>query len=384
MPRSLKNCHNVLDLRDLAKRRLPGPIFHYIDGAAEDEITYRRNTSAFDDYDLVPNVLAGVENIDMSVEVMGFKLGLPIFCSPTALQRLFHHEGERGVALAAEKYNTLFGVSSLTTVSLEEIGRMISTPKMFQFYFHKDRGLNASMVEAAKAAKFDILTLTLDTITGGNRERDLRTGFTSPPRLTPKSLIEFASKPMWGLNYLFRGKFELAQLKDHMREGTNVAISVGDYFSSMLDQSMTWDDVADLQRSWGGKFCLKGIMSADDARRAVEIGADAIMISNHGGRQLDGGRSPFDQLEEIVQAVGGKIDIILDGGIRRGTHILKAIALGATACSGGRMYLYALGAAGRLGVESALGNLRGEVERDMKLMGIRSLKELTPNMIRRR
>jgi L-lactate dehydrogenase (cytochrome) len=189
---------------------------------------------------------------------------------------------------------------------------------------------------------------------------------------------------MWGLNYLFRGKFELAQLKDHMREGTNVAISVGDYFSSMLDQSMTWDDVADLQRSWGGKFCLKGIMSADDARRAVEIGADAIMISNHGGRQLDGGRSPFDQLEEIVQAVGGKIDIILDGGIRRGTHILKAIALGATACSGGRMYLYALGAAGRLGVESALGNLRDEVERDMKLMGIRSLKELTPNMIRRR
>lgn len=384
MPRLLKNCHNVLDLRDLAKRRLPGPIFHYIDGAAEDEITYRRNTSAFDDYDLVPNVLAGVENIDMSVEVMGFKLGLPIFCSPTALQRLFHHEGERGVALAAEKYNTLFGVSSLTTVSLEEIGRMISTPKMFQFYFHKDRGLNASMVEAAKAAKFDILTLTVDTITGGNRERDLRTGFTSPPRLTPKSLIEFASKPVWGLNYLFRGKFELAQLKDHMREGTNIAISVGDYFSSMLDQSMTWDDVADLQRSWGGKFCLKGIMSADDARRAVEIGADAIMISNHGGRQLDGGRSPFDQLEEIVQAVGGKIDIILDGGIRRGTHILKAIALGATACSGGRMYLYALGAAGRLGVESALGNLRDEVERDMKLMGIRSLKELTPNMIRRR
>ena len=384
MPRSLKNCHNVLDLRDLAKRRLPGPIFHYIDGAAEDEITYRRNTSAFDDYDLVPNVLAGVENIDMSVEVMGFKLGLPIFCSPTALQRLFHHEGERGVALAAEKYNTLFGVSSLTTVSLEEIGRMISTPKMFQFYFHKDRGLNASMVEAAKAAKFDILTLTVDTITGGNRERDLRTGFTSPPRLTPKSLIEFASKPVWGLNYLFRGKFELAQLKDHMREGTNIAISVGDYFSSMLDQSMTWDDVADLQRSWGGKFCLKGIMSADDARRAVEIGADAIMISNHGGRQLDGGRSPFDQLEEIVQAVGGKIDIILDGGIRRGTHILKAIALGATACSGGRMYLYALGAAGRLGVKSALGNLRDEVERDMKLMGIRSLKELTPNMVRRR
>ncbi|MDE0790467.1 MAG: alpha-hydroxy acid oxidase [Woeseiaceae bacterium] len=384
MPRSLKNCHNVADLRDLARRKLPGPIFHYIDGAAEDEITYRRNTTAFDDYDLVPNVLAGVESIDMSVEVMGFKLGLPIFCSPTALQRLFHYEGERGVALAAEKYNTLFGVSSLTTVSLKEIDEMISTPKMFQFYFHKDRGLNASMVEAAKAANFDILTLTVDTITGGNRERDLRTGFTTPPKLTPKSLLQFACKPMWGLNYLFREKFELAQLKGHVKEGSNVAISVGDYFSSMLDQSMSWDDVADLQRTWGGKFCLKGIMSPKDARRAVEIGADAIMISNHGGRQLDGSRSPFDQLEEIVQAVGGEIEIILDGGIRRGTHILKAMALGATACSGGRMYLYALGAAGRLGVENALGNIRTEVERDMKLMGIKSLKELNPDMIRRR
>lgn len=381
---SLNNCHNVADMRRLAKRKLPSPIFHYIDGAAEDEITYKRNTQAFDDYDLVPNVLAGVADIDMSVEVMGFKLDLPVFCSPTALQRLFHYEGERAVALAAEKYNTLFGVSSLTTVSLAEIGEMTSTPKMFQFYFHKDRGLNMAMLSAAKAARFDILTLTVDTITGGNRERDLRTGFTSPPRLTPSSLLQFACKPMWGLNYLFREKFELAQLKDHMREGTNISISVGDYFSSMLDQAMNWDDVANLKQDWGGKFCLKGIMSPEDARRAVEMGADAIMISNHGGRQLDGSRTPFDQLEEIVQSVGGEIEVILDGGIRRGTHILKAMALGATACSGGRMYLYALGAAGRLGVERALGNLKTEIERDMKLMGIKSLKELNSQMIRSR
>jgi len=383
MPRSLKNCHNVADFRDLAKRKLPSPIFHYIDGAADDEVTYRRNTSAFDDYYLVPNVLAGVKDIDMSVEVMGFKLGLPIFCSPTALQRLFHYEGERGVALAAQKYNTLFGVSSLATVSLKDIDELITTPKMFQFYFHKDRGLNSSMLEAAKLANFNILTLTVDTITGGNRERDLRTGFTSPPKLTPKSLLQFAIKPMWGLNYVFRDKFELAQLKGHVKEGSNIAISVGDYFSSMLDQNMSWDDVAKLQEAWGGKFCLKGIMSPEDAKHAVEIGADAIMISNHGGRQLDGSRSPFDQLEEIVQAVGGQIEIILDGGIRRGTHVLKAMALGATACSGGRMYLYALGAAGRLGVEKALGNIQSEIERDMKLMGINNLKELNPNMIRK-
>ncbi len=384
MPRGLKHCHNFADLRDLARRRLPGPIFHYIDGAAEDETTYRRNTAAFEQYDLVPNVLAGVADIDMSVEVMGFKLGLPIFCSPTALQRLFHHEGERGVALAAEKYQTLFGVSSLGTVSLQEIGELIDTPKMFQFYFHKDRALNAAMLAMAKAARFDILTLTVDTITGGNRERDLRTGFTSPPRLTPGSFFEFMCKPSWALNYFLREKFELAQLKDHVGEGSNIAISVGDYFSSMLDQSMDWDDVAALQQSWGGKFCLKGIMSPADARRAVELGADAIMISNHGGRQLDGSRSPFDQLEEIVQAVGGQIEIILDGGIQRGTHVLKAMALGATACSGGRMYLYALGAGGGAGVEKALGNLSAEIERDMKLMGIKRLNELTPDMLRRR
>jgi L-lactate dehydrogenase (cytochrome) len=384
MPRSLAKCSNVDDLRDLAQRRLPGPIFHYIDGAADDELTYRRNTAAYDDYDLVPNILNGVADIDMSVEVMGQKLGLPVFCSPTALQRLFHYQGERAVARAAEKYNTLFGVSSLGTVSLQEIGALISTPKMFQFYFHKDRALNAAMLDMAREARFDILTLTVDTITGGNRERDLHTGFTTPPRLTPKSMFEFAAKPSWALNYFLREKFELSQLKDHVGQGSNIAISVGDYFSTMLDQNMNWEDAGDLRANWDGKFCLKGVMSARDARRAVELGADAIMISNHGGRQLDGSRAPFDQLEEILAEVGGEIEVICDGGIRRGTHILKAMALGATACSGGRMYLYALAAAGQAGVEKALGNLQSEIERGMKLMGVSALNQLTPDMIRHR
>ena len=320
----------------------------------------------------------------MSVEVMGFKLGLPIFCSPTALQRLFHYEGERAVALAAEKYNTLFGVSSLGTVSLTEIGELISSPKMFQFYYHKDRGLNDAMVQKAKEAKFDVLTLTVDTITGGNRERDLITGFTSPPRLTLASLFQFGIKPVWALNFLLREKFELSQLKDHVEQGSNIAISVGDYFSTMLDQNLSWDHAAKLKEDWNGKFCLKGIMSPGDAKKAVDLGADAIMVSNHGGRQLDGSRSPFDQLEEIVQVVGGELDIILDGGVQRGTHILKAMALGATACSGGRMYLYALAAAGRAGVEKALSNLSDEIQRDMKLMGLRNLREISSQMVRRR
>ena len=384
MFRQLQNCHNVDDLRLLAKQRLPGPIFHYIDGAADDEITYRRNTSAFEDCDLVPNVLAGVENIDMSVSVMGQKLDLPIFCSPTALQRLFHHDGERAVAKAAEKFGTMFGVSALGTVTLKEIGDIISTPKLFQFYFHKDRGLNDAMVERAQAANFNALALTVDTITGGNRERDLYTGFTSPPKLTLKSLLSFAIHPGWALNYFFGKAFELAELKDFVQQGSNVSISIGDYFANMLDQSMSWSDAEALKTRWGGPFCLKGIMSVADAKKAVDIGADAIMISNHGGRQLDGSRSPFDQISEISDAVGDKIDVILDGGIRRGTHVLKAIAAGAKACSGGRMYLYSLAAAGQPGVEKALGNLKAEIQRDMKLLGVTSISQIDRNMLRYR
>ena len=384
MFRQLKNCHNVEDLRLLAKQRLPGPIFHYIDGAADDEITYRRNSSAFADCDLVPNVLAGVESVDMSVSVMGQKLDLPIFCSPTALQRLFHHDGERAVAKAAEKFGTMFGVSALGTVSLQEIGDIISTPKLFQFYFHKDRGLNDAMVERAQAAKFNALALTVDTITGGNRERDLYTGFTSPPKLTLKSLLSFAIHPGWALNYFFGEAFELSELKDFVQQGSNVSISIGDYFANMLDQSMSWSDAEALKAKWGGPFCLKGIMSVSDAKKAVDIGADAIMVSNHGGRQLDGSRSPFDQISEISDAVGDKIDVILDGGVRRGTHVLKAIAAGAKACSGGRMYLYSLAAAGQPGVEKALGNLKAEIERDMKLLGVTKISQIDRDMLRYR
>jgi len=384
MFRRLKDCHNVEDFRLLAKQRLPGPVFHYIDGAADDEITYRRNTSAFEDCDLVPNVLAGVETVDMSVKVLGQTLDIPLFCSPTALQRLFHHDGERAVARAAAKFGTYFGVSSLSTVSLAEIGEMITTPKMFQFYFHKDRGLNDAMVDSAKAAGFNALALTVDTITGGNRERDLHTGFTTPPKLTARSLFSFAAHPAWAFHFLFGEKFELKELAGHVKEGSNLAISVGDYFSSMLDQSMDWSDAEALRARWDGPFCLKGVMSVEDAKRAIDIGATAIMVSNHGGRQLDGSRAPFDQVAELADAVGDQLEIILDGGVRRGTHVLKAMAAGATAVSGGRMYLYALAAAGQAGVERTLGNLRTEIERDMKLMGLKRLSDINAGMLRYR
>lgn len=372
----LKNVRNVADFRLLARQRLPGPIFHYIDGAADDEITYRRNTAAFDDVDLVPNVLAGVEDIDLSTTVMGQKIAMPLFLAPTALQRLFHHDGELAVGKAAEKFNTIFGVSSLGTVSVEKIGELIKTPKLFQLYYHKDKELTRSMMDRCKAANFDSLALTVDTIVGGNRERDLYTGFTTPPRLTLKSLLSFMTHPSWAFNYFTHEKFELSQLKDYVQEGSRLSITVADYFNVMMDQSMDWKAAEEVAAYWGKTFVLKGIMSVEDARRAVDIGASAIMVSNHGGRQLDGSRSPFDQLAEIVDAVGDRIDVICDGGIRRGTHILKALSLGAKACSGGRLYLYALAAAGQAGVEKALSILHAELVRDMKLMGCKSVKDL--------
>lgn len=378
----LTDCHNIDDFRRLAKQRLPWPVFDYIDGAADDELTKARNTDAYARADLVPDVLAGVDTIDTSCTILGRTSALPLILSPTALQRVFHWQGERAVARAAAKFGLWFGISSLATVSIEEIGAMGDNPKMFQFYYHKDRGLNRSMIERCQAAKFDAIALTVDTIVAGKRERCARSGFTSPPQFTARNLLGYAMKPRWGLDYLLREKFALPNLDTHVQEGTGEAVSIAGYFNTMLDQSMDWKMAEQLRADWGGKFALKGVMSVADARRAVEIGADAIMISNHGGRQLDGSRSPFDQLPEIVDAVGGQIEIICDGGVRRGTHALKALCAGATAASGGRLYLYALAAAGQDGVERALGILKDEIERGMKLMGVTRVDQLTPDRLR--
>jgi len=380
----LSDCHNIDDLRVLARRRLPWPVFDYIDGAADDELTRARNTAAFAEVDLVPNVLAGVAKIDPSCTIMGRRSALPLVLSPTALQRVFHWQGERAVARAAQKFGLWFGISSLATVSIEEIAALVSTPKLFQLYVHKDKGLNTSMIERCKTAGFDAIALTVDTIVSGKRERCLRSGFTTPPRLTPSAALSYATRPRWALDYVFREKLRLPNLDTHVSEGTGKAVSIAEYFNTMLDTAMDWDTAARIRQDWGGTFCLKGVMSAADARRAVDIGADAIMVSNHGGRQLDGSRAPFDQLAEIVDAVGGEIEIICDGGVRRGTHVLKALAQGATAASGGRLYLYALAAAGQDGVERALTLIQDEIERGMRLMGVTSLGQLDRSMLRRR
>lgn len=377
----LKDCHNFHDFRRLAKWRLPAPIFNYIDGGADDEVTLRRNTAAFETVDLVPSVLRGVSDVDLSVTVMGQKLDLPVYLSPTALQRLFHHEGERATAAAAEAYGTMFGVSSLGTVSMEELASKHRNPQIYQFYFHKDRGLNRAMMQKAKESGIQVMLLTVDSITGGNRERDLRTGFSIPFRLTLGGMVQFAIKPMWGINYVTHEKFSLPQLDAHI-DMKGDTLTIGRYFTEMLDPSMTWDDVAAMVAEWDGQFCLKGIMSPEDAKRAAAIGCTGIVLSNHGGRQLDGSRTGFDQLDEIVQAVGDRLDVLIDGGVQRGTHVLKALSLGAKAVGLGRYYLFPLAAAGRAGVERALGQLKAEILRDMRLMGAKSVADLGRHSLR--
>jgi L-lactate dehydrogenase (cytochrome) len=306
---------------------------------------------------------------------------MPLFLSPTAMQRLYHHDGDKASARAAEKFGTFYSMSTMATSSIEEIANISGGPKLFQLYIHKDQSLTDNLIDRCKNAGFKGLCLTVDTVVAGNRERDHKYGFTTPPKLTLKSLLSFVTHPRWTLNYLTHEKFQLANVAHFTKKGSSIAKGVMEYINEQYDPAMSWKDAEYCVKRWKGPFALKGLMSVEDAKRAVDIGASAIMLSNHGGRQLDGSRTPFDQLPAIVDAVGGKIEIIIDGGIRRGTHVLKALALGATACSFGKGFLFALGAGGQQGVEMVLQRMRDEIRRDMILMGCKSIKELNPSKI---
>ena len=378
---NLKDCHNVEDFRKLAKKKLPSPIFHYIDGGSDDEVTLKRNTDSFNECDLIPNVLADVGKIDLSTTVLGQKIDFPLFLAATAMHKLYHHRGEAATAIAAEKMGTMFGISTMATESIEKIGKLTKGPKLFQLYIHKDKGLTDNLIDRCKKAGFNSMCLTVDTVVAGNRERDHRTGFSTPPRLTLGSLLSFALHPGWSLNYFLSGKFKLENIIHMTDKGSSIDKSVIDYINEQFDPSMNWKDAEYCVKKWGGPFALKGIMSVQDAKKAIDIGCSAIMISNHGGRQLDGSRAPFDQLTEIVDSVGDKIEVILDSGVRRGTHVLKALALGAKACSFGKAYLFALGAAGQQGVETLLQKMKAEINRDMILMGCKSIKELNRSKV---
>tara|TARA_Y100000768_G_scaffold93560_1_gene67656 strand:+ start:86 stop:1243 length:1158 start_codon:yes stop_codon:yes gene_type:complete len=378
---NINDCYNFEDFRILAKKKLPAPIFHYIDGGSDDEITLKRNTSSFNECDLVPNILTSVGEPDLSTSVFGRKIDMPIFLSPTAMQSLYTPEGDKASARAAEKFGTMYSMSTMASFSIEEVANVSSGPKLFQLYIHKDKSITDDLIDRCKRANFDGLCLTVDTLVAGNRERDHRTGFTTPPKLTFESLLSFAMRPAWVFKYLTNKKFELANIKHKTDKGTNIAKSVIDYINEQYDPKMNWKDAEYCVKRWNGPFALKGIMSVEDAKKAIDIGCSAIMISNHGGRQLDGSRSPFDQLKAISDAVGDKIEIILDGGIRRGTHVLKALAAGATACSFGKAFLFSLSAGGQEGVERLLHNMQQEIRRNMILMGCKNIKELDRSKI---
>lgn len=377
----IEDCHNFEDFRILSKKKLPSPIFHYIDGGSDDELTLKRNTSSFNDCDLVPNVLASVGEPDISTSLFNRKISMPIFLSPTAMQSLYDPEGDKATARAAAKYETFYSMSTMSSFSIEDIAAVSSGPKIFQLYIHKDKSLTDELIERCKISNYDGLCLTVDTLVAGNRERDYRTGFTTPPKFTLSSLSSFISRPMWLAKYLTNKKFELANIKHKISDGTSISRSVIEYLNSQFDPTMNWSDAEYCIEKWGKPFALKGVMSVADAKRAVDIGCSAIILSNHGGRQLDGSRSPFDQVKEISDAVGGDVEIIVDGGIRRGSHVLKAVAAGATACSFGKAVLFSLGAGGQKGVETLLENIKQEITRNMILMGCRTLSDLNESSI---
>ena len=378
---NLKDSFNFEDFRKIAKKKLPAPIFHYIDGGSDDEVTLQRNTESFSKCDLVPNILASVGEPDLSTKVLGSKIDMPLFLSPVAMQKLFHHDGDKASARAAEKFGTFYSMSTMATSSIEEIANVAGGPKMFQIYIHKTQGLTDNLIDRCKSSGFNAMCLTVDTIVAGNRERDHKWGFTTPPKLTLKSLMSFATHPMWTINYLTHEKFQLPNVSNFVKKSSSIAKGVMEYINEQYDPAMSWKDAEYCIKRWGGPFALKGVMSVEDAKRAIDIGASAIMLSNHGGRQLDGSRAPFDQLEKIVDAVGGKIEIIVDGGIRRGTHVLKALSLGATACSFGKGFLFALSAGGQKGVEIMLQRMREELRRDMILLGKKNIGDLSKENI---
>jgi L-lactate dehydrogenase (cytochrome) len=382
-PRTLSRCFSVEDLRHLAWRKLPAPLFHYIDGGADDEVTLRRNSAAFDDYAFLPRTLSNVSSIDPSTTLLGKRIKIPLILSPTGMSRLFHHAGEPAVARAAARAGTFYSLSTMSTTLLEDIAAASDGPKMFQIYLFKDKGLTAEFVDRCAAARFDALCLTIDTPLAGNRERDRVTGMEMPPRFTLKSLLSFASHPGWSLAYLRNPNFDIKNVSHRVNALDGKSISLIDYVNSQFDRSVGWDDVAALRASWPGPFVVKGIQSVIDAKRAIDAGASALMISNHGGRQLDGTIAPIALLADVRSAVGADVELIVDGGVRRGSHVLKALALGANACSIGRAYLYGLAAGGELGVDRVLNLLSEEITRNMALLGATSVQGITASLVER-
>lgn len=376
---NLNACLNIADLRLAAKRRAHKMVFDYIDGGADDERTLARNAGDFADYDLVHRVLTGVDDIDTSTSLLGMDLAVPFFCGPSAGNRLFHTRGEVAVAKAAAQVGTACSLSTLSSVSIEAHARSAPGPKIFQLYVWKDHGLVQQMLARAKAAGYNAMMLTVDLPVHGNRERDPRNGFSVPPVIGPRQVVEALKSPFWTWDYLTGPRIEYANLDNH-----GPAMSLVDFISAQFDPGFTWKDAQAYREMWDGPALMKGIVHSSDALKAVDIGYNAVVVSNHGGRQLDSDISPIRALPDIVAAMKGQAPVVLDGGVRRGTDILKALALGASAVSFARPYLYGLAAGGEAGAVRALALLKEELQRGMALLGITKISDIQPSHVRLR
>jgi L-lactate dehydrogenase (cytochrome) len=377
----LAHCNNLMDFRGIAKRRLPGPVFHYLDGGADDEITLRRNTAAFSEYELLPSQLNDVSAIDLRSTLFGRAVDWPVMLSPTGGSKLFHRDGEPAVARAAAKFGMIYSLSTLATTTIEAAAAAAPGPKLFQLYIFKDRGLTREWIERCRASDYAALALTVDTPVLGNRERDLVHGFSASPRSRLRQVLSFARHPGWVARVVLRKDLQMLNITTSEAAPRAMEQGIRSYVNTQMERSLTWKDVEWLASQWGGPLAIKGVQTVEDCRIAADSGATAVMLSNHGGRQLDSAPAPVDCIAAVADALRDRLEIICDGGIRRGNHVVKALALGANACSIGRGYLFALAAGGQPGVERALELLRAELERTLALMGCTAVTALGPGHI---
>jgi L-lactate dehydrogenase (cytochrome) len=366
---------NIHDLRLRAQRHLPRAIFDFVDGGAQDEASLRDNRDRFRHIALAPRVLRDVSRRDQSTTLFGEPMGSPLVIAPTGMAGLIRRNGETMLARAAAEADIGYCMSMMSACSIEEVKRASHRPFWFQIYLLRDRGINRALMERAQASGCAVLVLTVDTKQQGLRERDIRNGFTVPPRITLRNVLDVARRPGWLADVAFGPRITFANLAGKLI-GADDIVSVARLAAEQYDPAMGWDAVEWCKTHWSGPVVVKGILTAEHARFAVEHGADGLIVSNHGGRQLDGAPAAIAALPAVIDAVGDRVEIVLDSGVRRGTDVLKALALGARACMAGRPFLYGLAADGEAGVREAISILRSEIDLALALMGVNSVRAL--------
>ena len=380
--RRLSRAASVADLRAIARRRLPGGVFDYIDGGAEDELSLRRNVAAFRRAEFVPRVLRDVSGIDTSATLLGRKLPMPLVVAPTGFTRIASPGGELDVSRAAARAGLPFTLSTMATRSIEEVAAVSRGPKWLQVYVWRDRGLVKELLSRAAQAGYEAIAITVDTAVLGRRERDVRRGFTMPPQIGPGTLIDGLLHPGWTWAFARAEPITFANVSPASAPAGGAPVVLAEYINAQFDPALSWRDLDWFRAQWDGPIVLKGIQSVADARLAADAGIEAIALSNHGGRQLDGSPAILELVPPVAEAVGDRVEIICDGGVRRGSDILKAVALGARACMAGRAFLYGLGAGGERGVDKVVALLEADLRRTMALTGCRQLSDLGPELIR--